>query len=658
VLPADQGLGLLRSQGVFADQNTTIAPSLTAPGHIAIATGSTAANNDIIANTFHLVASPFTSNVSGFAAPIGGYSIDGPAESFSLTANPIWLALRSEGRTVVTATFPGGDGLDVKVPGLANSPIVQPASLRTVDYTVPFGEFGGVGGSGFTLTASDFGLAPATTVNQLAAAGKTSFSPVLQKVTPLETFTVGGVSYTIQVATLDTTNDSQTNYDTLVFFDDAHGIQPGPFTLPSTGPAYVKASQQKSGLFYLEGSPKKAGTAFFVTMLAPDLSTIHLARYSVSDIPPNPPVQNVVDDINTHVGFWAAQPDFRFPERLNPGLTSFSDQELEAIYEDQNATFVDYQTRVALRAIEQNPDADLLMIYIEEPDGSEHQFLLIDPRQASNPLDPTTIGQNQDPAKIARYMKYLENAYQAANNAVQRIIETTGTDSSGRPSSNIIVVSDHGFDPFHTAVSMSNLLSAAGIPSAKVRAVTSGPAVNLYISLIGREPNGIVGPAEYVTLQGQLVGLLRSLQDTNPNYTLGQRRVSVFDKIYARPLPKDLADPSFGRGTNEFIGQDAGDVFAMMTSGYNFDGTQSPFVRRLGDDPSVSMPILSVPNFFGAHGYDPSLKHMSAIFFAAGPDIGRGDLDEIRNIDVAPTIARLLGVKPDKTVQGKAIKLK
>jgi arylsulfatase A-like enzyme len=30
------------------------------------------------------------------------------------------------------------------------------------------------------------------------------------------------------------------------------------------------------------------------------------------------------------------------------------------------------------------------MIYIEQPDGSGHQFLLTDPRQASNPRDPTS----------------------------------------------------------------------------------------------------------------------------------------------------------------------------------------------------------------------------------------------------------------------------
>jgi Type I phosphodiesterase / nucleotide pyrophosphatase len=72
VLSRHEGLGLLQSRGIKALRNITVCPSLTAPGHIAIATGSTAAANDIGANTFHLIVSPFTSNINGFAAPIGG----------------------------------------------------------------------------------------------------------------------------------------------------------------------------------------------------------------------------------------------------------------------------------------------------------------------------------------------------------------------------------------------------------------------------------------------------------------------------------------------------------------------------------------------------------------------------------------------------------
>ena len=561
-----------------------------------------------------------------------------------MTAELIWIALREAGRKVAAATFPGADGLDIRIPGLANSPIVQRAAERTVDYTVPFGAFAGIGAQGFSLVAANFSPAPASTVNQLMQAGRTFWSPVLQKTTSLETFTVGGVAYDIRVAALDTTNDAQVNYDTLVFFDARQGILPGPFALPSTGPAYVRASDKRSAPFYLEGSSSKAGVGFYVSQLSPDLSTVRIARYSANSIPRNPAVLGDVDDINTRVGFWAPQPDFRIPERLSPGFGPFPDIELEAMYADLVHTFVDYQTRVALRAIERLPNADLLMLYIEQPDGSGHQFLLEDPRQPSDFTNPASIGAGQDAAKIARYRAYRETAYKVASRAVQRIVEAVGTDAGGRPKSNIIVVSDHGFETFHTAVNMPAFLASRGFDPAKVRAVTSGPAANVYINLQGREPNGTVGRDEYLLLQEQIASALGALVDANPNYTNGAASIPVFDKVYRRPVPADIADPSFGRGTSEFIGQDSGDVSALLTVGYNFDGTQSPVVQRLGDAPATS-PTLSLPNFYGAHGYDPLLPNMSAIFIAAGPDIRPGSLTRVRNIDIAPTIGRLLGVK-------------
>src|SRR5262249_13752923 len=179
-LPRNVGLGVLAHEGVSAERNFTVNPSLTAAAHIAIATGSTAARNDIPSNTFHLVASPFISTISGFGAPIGGYSHRGPEESHTLTAQPLWLALRAAGKRVVTATLPGGDGLDVRVPGLAGSPIIQSAAKRTVDLTIPFGTATSPFQKGFQLNAASFAAAPAQIVADLSAAGHQSFSPVLQ----------------------------------------------------------------------------------------------------------------------------------------------------------------------------------------------------------------------------------------------------------------------------------------------------------------------------------------------------------------------------------------------------------------------------------------------------------------------------------------------
>ncbi|NJR65139.1 MAG: alkaline phosphatase family protein [Leptolyngbyaceae cyanobacterium CRU_2_3] len=656
ILPANRGLGLLKSRGASALQNITCNPSLTAACHISIGSGATVARTDVAANSFHLVASPFTSNISGFAAPIGGYTIgaNGATESGNPKAEPVWVNLKQRGKKVVAATFPGADGIDVRLPGVTNGPLLQSAKIRTVDYTVPFGAFAGLSANGFSLTAADFSPAPSQTITQLSATGKPFYSPVLQKTSPLQQFTVGGVNYTIQVAAFDTTNDGIINYDTLVFFDAALGIQPTSSSLPSTGSAFVSARDGKSQLFYLEGSSNKAGTAFYVSFLAPDLSTVRIARYSANAIPRNAAVLSDVDDINNSVGFWAPQPDFRIPERLSPGFDRFPDLELEAIYEDQVRSFTDYQTRVVLRAIDRNRDADLIMTYIEQPDGSEHQFLTTDSRQASDFRNPNSIGNNRDKAKIARYRTYVQTAYRLANQSVQRIIEAVGTTRNGTPKSNIIVVSDHGFAPFHTAVSFNAFLTSRGFDLTKVRAVTSGPAVNIYINLLGREPNGTVGSAEYIALKQQLVAELKGLVEVNPNYSRGSKQ--IFEKIYSRPIPGRGDNSLLGLGTNSVIAQDSGDVFATLAEGYNFDGVQTPIVPRLGDSAATAS-ILSVPNFYGAHGYNPDSPNMSAIFYAAGPNIGRKRLRVVRNIDIAPTISKILGVEPDRTVQGVALNL-
>jgi predicted AlkP superfamily pyrophosphatase or phosphodiesterase len=95
----------------------------------------------------------------------------------------------------------------------------------------------------------------------------------------------------------------------------------------------------------------------------------------------------------------------------------------------------------------------------------------------------------------------------------------------------------------------------------------------------------------------------------------------------------------------------------VLDVGYNFDGIQNPVVVRQGDpafDPSTT--VFSVPNFYGAHGYDPQLPSMSASFLAAGPHIVRGaSVPQVTNLDVAPTIMHLLGVAPGPDVDGRVL---
>jgi hypothetical protein len=462
--------------------------------------------------------------------------------------------------------------------------------------------------------------------------------------------------YEIKAAVLDTTNDRRTNYDTLVFFDAAAGVQRGPFSPPATGPAYVK-EDGPSGKFFFEGTGNVVGAAYFVTRLAPDLATVRFMRYSGNYIPRNPAVLGVVDDINNNIGFWAPQPDFRIPERISPGFGNFPDTELEAAYLDQVRTWTEYQTQVALRGIAAVPDADLVMIYFEQPDGSGHQFTLTDPRQATNPTDPRSIGTPGNPAgaigqdmdKADRYARYLEFAYQQADRAVRKILKAIGTDDD-EPTRDVFVVSDHGMAPFHSAVLLGTLLSKAGVDLSKIGIRTTGPAANIYVNLKGREPNGAVEPSAYPALVDQIASALRNAADPNAYYNPTGGK--LFSHVWTRPLGCGQ-QPGFC--TDENIGQDTGDVLALMVEGYNFDGTQSPAVARLGDGAETSM-IYSVPNFYGAHGHDSELPSMSATLIAAGPSIkNHKRLKSVRNIDVAPTVMAILEVAPAATVDGEMI---
>lgn len=184
VLPRDGGLARLSRRGAVAVQNITASPSLTAVSHIEIATGSTAVHNDIPSNTFEAIVGPINSSLSGFAAPIGGYRESPLGPSPRPTALPLWVQLRQQGKKVVTATWPGGDGADISI----NGTVVQPAQpVRITDYTVPFGAFGGIGAQGFSLSRIDFAPDPAV-ATALQTAGHFSFSPVLATSTPIETF--------------------------------------------------------------------------------------------------------------------------------------------------------------------------------------------------------------------------------------------------------------------------------------------------------------------------------------------------------------------------------------------------------------------------------------------------------------------------------------
>src|SRR5262249_62279741 len=150
---------------------------------------------------------------------------------------------------------------------------------------------------------------------------------------------------------------------------------------------------------------------------------------------------------------------------------------------------------------------------------------------------------------------------------------------------------------------------------------------------------GTVDPATYGSLVTQIATALSNATDPNNTFNGSLKNKKIFTNVVSRPAtcPQGAA-PGFC--TSKEIGQDFGDVFAQLDVGYNFDGLQSPGVARQGDPAfNGATTVLSVPNFYGAHGHDSDIPAMSATFLAAGPHI-RDHKTVLRghDIDVAPTI--------------------
>jgi predicted AlkP superfamily phosphohydrolase/phosphomutase len=609
-LPWNGGFAKLIREGTKAEGMTSVLPTVTATNHISIATGAYPERTNIPANTLHNTDTSLTATTSGFSAPID--------------AETLWEAAKRQGKKVVTIAFAGADGR---------------GEDRRGDQTLGFGVV-----DGFSvvksMNASHFDAEPANAWNLGSVAcefKKANIGTATADQVFFSSSSLGRVD--VNVLVCDTVFDAQERYDT-AFFDFDKDLGNGfiarmrqgdwaPFALPPTVPADVTFPDLARGV---------VGSWVKLLAFAPDLSTFNIYLGNIVHNVGYP--QPFINDIDKTLGFWPAEPDFFNLER------ALID---EATYMEQLERLADYLNDAMLLAIK-NYDFDLLMVYQVQTDEAGHEFTLVDPRQQTF----------QDSAKRQRYAEYLERSYQIADRNLKEIIEAAKLWKT-----NIIAVSDHGMAPMHTQGFPNRILRAAGLLSvtgtgavdpatSMTNAVTVGGAANIYINLKGREPTGIVPLEKYEELQKQIEDTFKAISDPVTNER-------VFEIILKKPREPELLLKTSNFGSDQekkrrgrerdfhAFGEDSGDVLVVTMPGYHLD-----FNAGTG---TATGDFFQPSTFFGQHGHDPRLPEMKAIFYAAGPDFKRRTLKDVDNVDIAPTVAELLGMNPPKDSQGKKIRI-
>jgi predicted AlkP superfamily pyrophosphatase or phosphodiesterase len=216
-------------------------------------------------------------------------------------------------------------------------------------------------------------------------------------------------------------------------------------------------------------------------------------------------------------------------------------------------------------------------------------------------------------------------AIEEADDQVRQVWEEMQRDYPG--AATLVLVSDHGFSPIERIVLPNVVLRTAGITKADasqspseedVKVVVQGGAAMVYVLDDARRSELIEGIRQaFAGIDG--VAKIIGVEDF---------------------ADYGLADPQVDPRSPDVV------LFAGMGSAF-------------GDTASGDIPFEIKPERRGTHGHDPNLPDLEATFIACGAGIEQGvEIDKVSNVDVAPTIARLLGItlaSPDGKVLEAAL---
>ena len=355
-------------------------------------------------------------------------------------------------------------------------------------------------------------------------------------------------------------------------------------------------------------------------------------RFRLLGTAPGPTVHLCRSQIYAAHGF--SYPDALARElvaEVGPFFTSFTlyprgQAELEAFLED-----VSYQghweARVA-RHVQQRYGWDMHFCHWHIFDNINHPTV--------NAMDPH--GPDFDPLIAKWNTEAQRRCYRIADDVLAEFLDLADDDTV------VMVVSDHAMPPAHRWADINARLAECGLmafdPATRQIDLSSsqtytwpGRGAEVFVNLAGREPTGVVPPEDFAEVQDRIIDALLDWRDPGTD-----KRVMA--------LALRLQDAQI----IGYWGKDNGDVICAFNHGVGWG-------EPVGGG-SVG------PGKGAIHGsqlptYETDLFTTMGMMLLAGPGIKTGGYERdwrrwglIREIDVAPTICHLLGLRPPAQNQG------
>lgn len=284
-------------------------------------------------------------------------------------------------------------------------------------------------------------------------------------------------------------------------------------------------------------------------------------------------------------------------------------------------------TRAATFIIEKHRP-NLMLFHLLTTDASNHQF---------------------GPGSLPSF-----TAYAYADRLIGDVLDSL-TRAGLRDRATIVVTTDHGFKKVSKAIYMNVALRDAGylrLKAAPAPAVESKPAFvpgsetpagTTKDSAAINADRAVESCDAYVMPQGGMAFVY--ITDPAKRSELLPKLKALCASIEGIAQVIDGADgPTLGMPTPD-NNPGMGDLILYAKAGYAF---------RPGHNGALA--VDESKNYLGTHGYPSSDPELDGIFIASGHGIRRGvKLPRVTNLDVAPTLADLLGVQlPD--VEGRVLR--
>jgi predicted AlkP superfamily pyrophosphatase or phosphodiesterase len=539
---------------------------------------------------------PERNGITGNEVPVPGGSIDafiGGYRSEPLRAEPLWVAAAREGldATVVGATQVAPFG-----PYLAERRFGADfgAQLTLVD------GYAGAAIPDAVYRAADLRLSPASGWAGLPQGVGTALEFSLE----VGEARVFGLVY-------DDPQDKAAGFDSVRL--TAAKSEPG-VTLKPSPPRGADASAFQGLRLRVNGAP--SAVFFRLFALGADARETLLYRTEARSVAAHPAalIDAILDETGGFVGN-SADGLYR-GGALGATLARGGDGSAEARYLETAALCLRQMERLARFGWDRTR-WDLLFAYVPLPDEALHAF--------TGYLDPSLPGH--DPVLASRLRPITDDLLRAVDRYLGALADKAGAGVL------LAVVADHGHLGVSAVVRPNVALAQAGLLTRNAAGGIDAARTQAYFPL---------NEGGYIIIKGN------SAADGSPSPAAGALRARV-----AATLGR-LADPSTGKPViTELIDvRDApraglspagGDLFLLAAPGYTVSE-------------SLSGPAVEAIEPKGTHFQDPERREMLAAILLSGPGVAAGvDLGTIRHVDLAPTLAALLGISPPTQSQGRVL---